>query len=57
MKGLYIFLIVFFILIELLAILLFVLEEINLKLFLLLTGLSIGMLALQRYNEIQRNKK
>ena len=53
MKRLYKFLILFFIIIEFFAIILFVLKEINLKLFLILTGLSIGMIALQKYNEFQ----
>ena len=57
MKRLYKFLILFFIIIEFFAIILFVLKEINLKLFLILTGLSIGMIALQKYNEFQWNKK
>ncbi len=57
MYKLYNILIGFFIIIEILAIILYVTKEINLKLFLLLTLLSVGMFALQKYNQFERKKQ
>lgn len=57
MYKLYNILIGFFIIIEILAIILYVTKEISLKLFLLLTLLSVGMIALQKYNQFERKKQ
>lgn len=57
MYKLFNILIGFFIIIEILAIILYVTKEISLKLFLLLTLLSVGMIALQKYNQFERKKQ
>lgn len=57
MYKLYNILIGFFIIIEILAIMLYVTKEISLKLFLLLTLLSVGIIALQKYNQFERKNQ
>ncbi len=49
-------LIAFFIIIEISAIVLYVTKEIDLKLFCMLTLLSVGMIILQKYNQFEKNK-
>ncbi len=56
MKKLYKFLIIFFVIIEFLAIILYVTKEINLKLFLLFTLLSTGMIIWQNFHQVSSKK-
>ena len=51
MLKIYHVLIAFFIIIEISAIVLYVTKEIDLKLFCMLTLLSVGMITLQKYNQ------
>ena len=56
MLKIYHVLIAFFIIIEISAIVLYVTKEIDLKLFCMLTLLSVGMIILQKYNQFEKNK-
>ena len=54
MLKIYNVLIAFFIIIEISAIVLYVTKEIDLKLFCMLTLLSVGMITLQKYNQFEK---
>ena len=56
MLKIYNVLITFFIIIEISAIVLYVAKEIDLKLFCMLTLLSVGMITLQKYNQFEKKK-
>lgn len=56
MYKLYNVLIAFFIIIEISAIVPYVTKEIDLKLFCMLTLLSVGMITLQKYNQFEKKK-
>ena len=57
MFKLYKILIGFFIIIEISVIILYVTKEIDLESFLMMTTLSVGMIALQKYNEFEKKKQ
>ena len=54
MLKIYHVLIAFFIIIEISAIVLYVTKQIDLKLFCMLTLLSVGMITLQKYNQFKK---
>ena len=57
MLKIYNVLIAFFIIIEISAIVLYVTKEIDLESFLMMTTLSVGMIAVQKYNEFEKKKQ
>ena len=57
MLKIYHVLIAFFIIIEISAIVLYVTKEIDLESFLMMTTLSVGMIAVQKYNEFEKKKQ